>query len=145
MSENIGVVEEVNKAHVWFEMPAAGGSSPDESPCPPFECEGEATFVYRNTLVYAKFADPRDERAAEKVSRSRRLTDAEVRALNEEMPFPYLDWMSVEAGSTETAPKYFGLGDAVSWLSRKLGFSECSGCRKRKGWLNRIPLWPRRS
>lgn len=144
MPEDRVIVEEASKANVWFEMPAAGGNSPDEPPCPPFECEGEATFVYRNSFVYAKFDDPRDEREAEKVSRSRRLTVEEVRALNEDMPFPYLDWMSGQAASTEPAPNYFGLGDAVSWFTRKLGISECSGCRKRKGWLNRIPLWPRR-
>jgi hypothetical protein len=143
MSENQGYVEEVSQAHAWFEMPVASDTSPDEPPCPPFECEGEATYVYRDSLVYAKFADPRDEQEAEKVPRSRRRTAEEVRALDADMPFPYLEWMSQEAGSPEPAPRYFGVGDAVSWLLHKLGFSECSGCRKRKGWLNRIPLWPR--
>lgn len=144
MPEYQGLVEEVGKAHAWFEMPVAGSNSPDEPPCPPFECEGEATFVYRDYLVYAKFADPRDEQEAEKVPRSRRLTAEEVRALDADMPFPYLAWMSEQAHSTAPAPSYFGIGDAVSWLLHKLGFSECGGCRKRKSWLNRIPLWPRR-
>lgn len=42
-----------------------------------------------------------------------------------------------------------GLGDAVSWVTKKLGIKECGGCSKRKAWLNKaVPFktqerkWP---
>lgn len=135
----------MSNAQMWFEMPAAGGHSPDEPPRPPFECEGEATYVYRGALVYARFADPRDEIEAEKVPGSRRLADEELHELAADMPFPYLDWLSSGPGGGHQDPGYVGVGDVVSWLLRKAGFSECGGCRKRKGWLNRIPVWPKRA
>lgn len=128
----------------WFELPAVAGDSPDDPPRPPFECEGEATFIYRGDLVYAHFTDPRDERTADNVPRSRRLTAEDLRRLDAEMPFPYLAWSTQRTDEPLPESRYFGLGDAVSWTLGKLGFSECDACRNRKAWLNRVPLWPRR-
>jgi len=144
VQEERKLVKEADSRHPWFEMPIAGGSSDDDPARPPFECGGEATFVYHGQFVYARFSDPGDEQEAEQVPGSRRLTVDEVQKLDAEMSFPYLAWASRESGDPLPERNYYGLGDAVSWFLGKLGFSECPGCRSRKAWLNHIPLWPRR-
>jgi hypothetical protein len=129
-------------AEEWFEIPTA--SSLDESQSPPFDCAGHAIFIYHDYSVYAKFADARDRQRAEEISGTRRLTEMEVRKLNTELAYPYLDWTTSPVVNSDKEVGYFGLGDAVSWLMGKLGFTDCGECQARRTWLNRIPLWVRR-
>lgn len=144
MREYKAPIEETNE-HTWFEVPIVKGSMPDDEVCPPFECDGEATFIYRDSFIYAKFADLRDRREADKLPGSRRLTADEACMVDAEMPFPYLAWTSVAlVNNSDPDRDYVGLGDVLGWLLGKFGFPECEECRTRKSGLNRISVWRRR-
>jgi hypothetical protein len=143
MSEDPKMTGSVNNGRVWYEIPLACQLEGEEA-CLPFECEGEAILVYHELLAYASFTHLSDENNAAKVPGSRRLTVEDVLKLNAELPYPYLTAMHSRSGTLALPSAYFGLGDALSWCLRKMGFSECDDCDSRRNLLNRIPLWPRR-
>jgi hypothetical protein len=143
MSEDRKLSASSEDDRTWFEIPL-GCHSGDEPTCLPFECEGEAVLVYSESLAYGSFAHPNDQDKAARVAGSRRLTTEDVLKLNDALPFPYLTAMPDRGSTPEPGPAYFGLGDAVSWCLRRVGFSECDDCDSRRTLLNRIPLWPRR-
>lgn len=39
---------------------------------------------------------------------------------------------------TKDEVEYMGLGDVVADVAKKLGFSECPGCKNRKAKLNKL-------
>lgn len=68
------------------------------------------------------------------------LTDGEVAALKEELPVP-LPTPHIRNGPlTDSGRRRVGLGDVIAAVLHKMGFTECAGCRKRRRWLNKIPI-----
>lgn len=124
-------------------MPVVGGETPDNPPRPKQEIVGDATLVYRGRHVYVSFKDENNALAVAKQPETRRLTPNEVRKLEDSLPFPLLSLASRQDSDPARA-KPVGLGDVVAWLMRKVGIEECESCGKRKSWLNRFVIWPRR-
>jgi hypothetical protein len=128
------------QANIWVEMPVVSGEAPIDAPRPKYPVIGNATLVYRRPYVYIAFRDAADALTATNYPDTRRLTPDEGRALETSLPFP----IRVPALPPAGAPALVGLGDLVSWVTGRLGIAQCDGCRRRKRWLNRVVLWPRR-
>lgn len=71
------------------------------------------------------------------------LTDTEVGELEQQLPYPLPSQPPDEYADNQR--ERVGLGDIIAKITHILGINECSGCRKRRRWLNRIPIgWQRK-
>lgn len=73
------------------------------------------------------------------------LTDIEVKELEERLAYPLPSIGNEKSAYIGNKAKRVGLGDLIAMGLHKLGIAECTGCRKRRRWLNKIPVrWQRR-
>ncbi len=124
---------------VWIEMPAVGTGAQGDPVRPKYPVQGKAFLMHQAGKVYVAFQDKLAREAAEKQAECRRLTPSEARTFEESLPFPIP--LSLFADNHDGKSRPVGLGDVVSWLTRRAGIAECSACQQRKRWLNRIPIW----
>jgi hypothetical protein len=121
----------------WLEMPIVRTGVPDHRARPKYPVETNAFLVYRDEKVYVRFPDDYVLPSAMEEPDCRWLSSAEARRLEDGLPFPVSP--PSEHHHRENEP--VGLGDVISWVTHKVGIEECSGCGRRKRWLNRIPVW----
>jgi len=129
----------------WIEMPVVsnpallGGSAR-----PQYDVPGNAILVYRGEKVYVA---SQSERAAEELGQLvgvRQLSVDEARVLEASLPgvgIARLHSLGSDSHSMSSTGKRLRLGDAVTWITRRLGIQECDACRQRKEKLNRIAWW----
>jgi len=124
---------------IWYEMPVR---QDEESGIPraKYTLSGDVTLIYSGNRAFAAFPNEQEASAIEGYNDVRRMTDAEVATLRQKLPFAFLP----TGEETEEESNYIGLGDVISWITHRLGIHECESCKRRKKWLNRIPVWPRR-
>ena len=124
---------------VWIEMPAVRSETESNRVQPKYPVETKALLIYRAEKVYIAFDEGLVQKEVEQFEDCRRLTTNEAIELEESLPFP----IPSENVNHNHAPekRSVGLGDIVSWLTRKLGIEECSACSSRKRSLNRVAVW----
>ena len=122
----------------WYEVPT---QIDEESgiPRPRYALTGNTVIVYSANRAYVAFENEQDIAAIQELPGVRRLTVADVRDLSQNLPFGLFSGKE----EIQEEPNFIGLGDVISWITQKLGIHECEGCRRRKKWLNRVPIWPR--
>ena len=123
----------------WIEMPAVGTGAADDPVRPKYSVRGSALLMHKDGKVYVMCADARAQEDALTAEDCRRLTPAEGHAFEQSLPVPLPPQLFPESYRDGHRP--VGLGDVVSWLTRRAGFTECSACRQRRRWLNRIVIW----
>jgi hypothetical protein len=123
--------------HSWIEMPAAGSGAADDPVRAKYALRGGAFLIHQGGKVYVMCRDQLARTDALEHADCRELSSDESRAFEETLPFPLAPALFADRHHTRGA---VGLGDLVSWLTRKLGIAECSGCQRRKRWLNRAVL-----
>jgi hypothetical protein len=101
---------------------------------PKYSFDGKSLLVYRGEKAYASFEDERAPNELAHYFDVRVLTDAEGREFERSLPLPFY-----------TAPptvrrRSIRLGDAIAWVTARMGIEECEGCRRRKGRLNKISV-----
>ena len=120
----------------WIEMPAISDevANIDE---PKYPVEKSALIIYRVSKAYVAFrreANPeRDELT--KNPDVRLLTSGEGSEFEQRLPFPVLEAM---LETPQDAVGILRLGDLVRRVTTLMGIKKCSGCRKRKQFLNQI-------
>jgi hypothetical protein len=113
-------------------MPALESGTAATHPKYPFE--GSALILYRGVTAYVALED---RAAQDEVARHpdvRVLTDSESREFEESLPFPV-------APVDPSPDRPVGLGDVLSWFTRRLRIRECAGCGRRRRRLNEIVVW----
>jgi hypothetical protein len=123
---------------LWIEMPVAGSGAAGDPVRAKYTIEANAFLVHRGGKVYVMCPDQGAREATLRHADCRQLTPLEVTGLEEELPFPVTP--DLVARPRRTA-RTLGLGDAVTWVTRKLGMAECDACRKRRRLLNRVAVW----
>jgi hypothetical protein len=118
-------------SRVWVEMPIVASATATERP--KYSFEGNALAFYHGNRAYVSFEDERAPDELAHYSDVRVLTDSEGRELEKGLPFPMVPTVVPRRG--------IGLGDAISWLTGRIGIDECAGCRRRKSQLNRVSIW----
>jgi hypothetical protein len=116
----------------WVKMPAV--SSATATTLPKYSIDADAFVIYRDTSAYVSFEDEAAEDQLTHHEDVRVLSESEAREFERTLPFqlPELD---------THRNRVTGLGDLVSALARLVGIRECSGCRRRKTRMNKIPIW----
>jgi hypothetical protein len=118
-------------------MPTLEGDSPGHEQRPRYQVEGRAVLVYRDERVYVGIDSEDSWRGLTSLPEVRELAETEIRSFEQTLHFPLPELKAREVASKGV----FGLGDAVAWLARKLGFSDCGPCRRRRVLLNRLVIW----
>lgn len=118
-------------SRVWVEMPAVASAT--DTVRPKYSFEGNALVVYRGERAYLSFERKKAPDELAHYLDVRMLTDGEGREFEEGLPFPMPPPTVRRRG--------IGLGDAISWLTGRIGIDECAGCRRRKSQLNRVSVW----
>ena len=116
----------------WVKMPTV--SSTTATALPKYSIDANAFVVYRDTSAYVSFEKEAAQDQLTHHEDVRVLSEGEAREFERTLPFHLPD---LDAHSNRVT----GLGDLVSALARVLGIRECSGCRRRKTTMNRIPIW----
>jgi len=119
-------------------MPVIGIGSPDDPIRPKYGIASNAVLVYRGAKVYIDLPNQDVRIELTKQPGVRPLASNEAQELEESMPF------SIPSLAPHPAYSYKGflrLGDAVAWLTHKMGLYECPGCRRRREWLNKVVIW----
>lgn len=119
-------------SRAWVKMPAL--ESMTAAAHPKYVFKGNALVIYRGESAYVAFDDETDRDELAHHSDVHVLTDSEGREFEESLPFPV-------SPPTPRRNRVIGLGDVISWLTRRIGIAECSGCGARRGRLNKIVLW----
>ena len=118
-------------ARSWVVVPALDGGT--AATRPKYPLEGNALVLYRGAEAYVALEDRAVRDELVRHDDVRLLTDSEALAFEQSLPFPI--------APVDRWDRRIGLGDVVSWLTRQLGISECTGCRRRKRRLNRVVVW----
>ena len=113
-------------------MPALDGGT--AATRPKYPLEGNAFVVYRGAEAYVALEDRAVQDEIVRHVDVRLLSDGEGLAFEQSLPFPI-------APVDRSADRRIGLGDVVSWFTRRLGIRECTGCRRRKRRMNRVVVW----
>lgn len=124
---------------VWIEMQAIGTGAADDPVRPKYPVRGNAFLMHKEGKVYVTFRDEVSQEAVLKEADCRRLTPAEGHTFEESLPVPIPPQLFSQHPQNRSRPA--GLGDVVSWLTRRAGITECAACQQRKRWLNRIVVW----
>jgi hypothetical protein len=118
-------------ARSWIVMPALdSGTAATRLKYP---LEGNALVLYRGAEAYVALEDRSVRDELMRHVDVRLLTDREGLAFEQSLPFPI--------APVDRSDRRVGLGDVVSWFTRRFGISECTGCRRRKRRLNRVVVW----
>jgi hypothetical protein len=128
--------------HSWIQMPVSDSTTPGEPLRPRHSIEGNALLIYRGDRVYAAL-EPRVIDRLARLSDVRRLTPGEASNLEATLPggrdsVTNRHKHPRQVAEDESAPP--GLGDAVSWLTSRMGIQECDGCNRRRKKLNKIAI-----
>jgi hypothetical protein len=120
----------------WFELIKSKNTFSDNEFKIPFECSGNVLIIHSNKSAYAQFYHNDDVQAA--------LSNLDMRLLENSDP-ALADIKRHASGFDGFAPIADSdprggplLGDWISRLLARLGFSQCSGCSSRQSWLNRF-------
>jgi hypothetical protein len=119
-------------ARSWVVMPALDSGT--AATRPKYPLEGNALVLYRGAEAYVALEDRAAQDELAHRADVRLLTDGEALAFEHSLPF-------LIAPVDRSRDGRVGLGDVVSWFTRRLGIHECTGCRRRKRRLNRVVVW----
>ncbi|MFJ9798212.1 hypothetical protein [Streptomyces sp. NPDC101145] len=106
---------------------------------------GDAVVVYNNESAYVGLGD---RRAAEALLVHQDVRALGVREVDRTKPVPGLSLTLSELEhqvgrlrEQSSSRHATGLGDAIAFLTRRLGIRECGSCARRHKTLNRVRLW----
>jgi hypothetical protein len=119
------------QARSWLEIPAVGAAT--AQPRLKYDLEASALVIYRGDRAFATFED--------EAVRESLLRHADVRALSDDEAREFEKTLPLALPPPERRTGRTGLGDLVSWLAGRVGINECAGCGRRRGKLNKIPVW----
>lgn len=97
------------------------------------------TVIHQGDRAYFPISDGFGNRELLKHPDVDVLTDTEVEELEQRLSYP-LPPQSENSLQIHSGGESVGLGDVVAKVTHKLGIAECAGCKKRRRWLNRIPV-----
>jgi hypothetical protein len=98
-----------------------------------YDPEANVLVIYRENTAFVAF----DSESAG----ARLLRHPDVRALDEEEARDFEESLPVSLPPPQPHARRVGLGDVISYVAGKARIQECGGCRARRTWLNRIPVW----
>lgn len=102
------------------------------------------TVIHQGDRAYFPLITESKNHELLRYSDVRVLTDMEVGELEQELPYPLPSGSSGRDIGDQQGR--VGLGDVIAKITHMLGISECSSCRKRRRWLNKITIgWQRRN
>lgn len=96
------------------------------------------TVIHHGDKAYFPLMDESDNHKLLSRSDVRVLTDREVVELEQQLPYPLPS--GAFDGDIDNQQERVGLGDVIAKITHMLGITECSSCRKRRRWLNRITI-----
>jgi len=131
--------------HSWIQMPVSDSTTSEEPLRPRYPIEGNALLIYRGDRVYAAL-EPKVVDRFTQLPNVRRLTSDEASNLEATLPGgggSLTDrHMHPSQAAVDESSGHLGLGDAVSWLTSRMGIQECGACNRRRKKLNKIAIWP---
>ena len=100
------------------------------------------TVIHHRDEAYFPLIAESDNHELLRHSDVRVLTDRGVSELEQELPYSLPSGSS--SGDIGDQQGRVGLGDVITKITHMLGISECSSCRQRRQWLNKITIRGRR-
>ena len=120
-----------NPSRSWIAIPTLGDTTGE--PRLKYDLEANALVIHREDTALVAF----DNRLAG----AGLLRHPDVRALSEEEAREFERSLPAPLPPPGPHPRRVGLGDVISYVAGKARIQECGGCRARRTWLNRIPVW----
>jgi len=123
----------------WASLPLSDGNDTEvgSTPRPKYRTDS-AVVVHHGGRAYVPVGPGGADRKLLDHDDVHELSDEELGALDDQVPYSLADLTD-----QSTRSRWVGLGDLIGAVTTRLGISECAGCRKRRRWLNRIPVWRR--
>lgn len=123
----------------WMSIPLSDGSDTGVGSTPRPKYRTDTTVVvHHEGRAYVPVGPGSADRELLDHDDVYQLSEEELGELDDEVPYSLADLADQSARS-----RWIGLGDLIAAATTRLGISECAGCRKRRRWLNRIPVWRR--